>query len=70
MTTSLTPLTQLTENDLIWIDLFAQALREHDSFFAQPEGGRDADHLARNACDEPGLRELGPREAALRWLAR
>lgn len=70
MNPHLTPLTLLAESDLIWIDRFAQTLREMDSCFAQPDGGRDADRLARGARDEPALRALEPREAALRWLGR
>ena len=66
----LTPLTQLTENDLIWIDRFAQTLRALDAQFALPEGGREADRIASSACGRPALRGLAPQEAAARWLGR
>jgi hypothetical protein len=63
-------LTDLSEEDLIWIDGFAQALREQSGTYAQPDGGQLADELARRAFEQRELRALAPAQAAARWLQR
>jgi hypothetical protein len=63
-------LTELSEEDLIWIDGFAQALREQSAMYAQPDGGKLADELARRAFEQREMRALPPAQAAALWLQR
>ncbi len=62
------PLTHLSEADLIWIDRFADALRERDPHYAMPERGTFAVDTARRAFESQRFRSLSPPEAVAAWL--
>ena len=62
-----TPLLQLTEDELVWISDFAEALRQLSPPLAADDQGLAADALARAAFEEAKLRSLPPIEAAQMW---
>ena len=60
-------LTELSQEDLVWISRFADRLRQVEPRFAAEDASHDANELARRLLQERDLRQLPPEAAADRW---
>lgn len=60
-------LTDLSQEDLVWISRFADRLRQIEPRFAAEDASHDANELARRVSQERDLRHLPPEAAADRW---
>jgi hypothetical protein len=60
-------LTDLNQEELVWISRFADRLREIEPRFAAEDASHDANELARGVWQEGKLRHLPPEAAADRW---